>query len=147
MADAVKEEMRAAFAQKIEQGKLGLEFTQLQSDESFAEIVSSLEGWDELTGAEKRERTVSLFGENNRSKGYKLAAKFRLLEVRGIVHVLTRCGRGGGFRLRLEEMMGKKLLTRVMPGGWCLRAPCLTFYGIPMWMPGATARTVRLMIA
>ena len=93
MSDAaVKEEMRVAFTEKMKEGKAGLDFTQLQSDESFGDIVASLEGWNELSGAEKKERSVSLFGEAGKTKGYKLAAKYRLLEVGGVLHVLTKAG-------------------------------------------------------
>ena len=97
----MKEAMRVAFLQKVAQCKLGLQFSQVQTDDSFADIVSVLDGWDELTGAEKRERTVSLFGENNRSKGYKLAGKYRLLDLNGVVHVLTRSGKKGGVPVEL----------------------------------------------
>ena len=108
MAEPGKEEMRPIFAQKVEQGKLGLEYTQLQSDDSFADIVASLQDWDELSGAEKKERTTSIFGEVNKSKGYKLAGKYRLLYVNGVAHVLERRGKGGGFRLRSGGLRGKK---------------------------------------
>ena len=48
MADAVKEEKWVVFGQKMEQAKLGLGFTCVQSNEHFAYIVALLDGWDEL---------------------------------------------------------------------------------------------------
>jgi hypothetical protein len=123
MADAELEEMRGAFAEKISQGKLGLEYTQLQSDNSFADIVASLQDWDELSGAEKKERTTSIFGEVNKSKGYKLAGKYRLLYVNGVAHVLERRGKGGGGPVALggaeggEETSGAGDVRRLVPEG------------------------------
>ena len=87
MSDAaVKEEMRVAFIGKMKEGKAGLDFTLLLSDEEIADIVASLEGWNELTGPEKKERSVSLFGEACKTKGYKLAKKYNLAEVGSIVY-------------------------------------------------------------
>ena len=96
MADAVKEEMRVAFGQKMAQAKLGLEFSSVQSDGEFADILAVLDGWDDLSGAERKERSVSIFGESSKSKGYKLARKYHLVDVGGIVHVLTKDGGAGG---------------------------------------------------
>ena len=76
MADAVKEEMRVASGQKMAQSKLGLDFTSVQSNEEFEDIKASLDGWDELSGAERKERAVALFGESSKSKAYKLAKKY-----------------------------------------------------------------------
>jgi len=95
MADAGKEEMRVVFAQKIAQLKLELDFTQLHSKESFADLVACLVDWDTLTGGERAERTVSIYGEANKSKGYKLAGKFQLLMVNDVPHVLEKFGKGG----------------------------------------------------
>ena len=93
MADAaLKEEMRVALTQKMVKAKMGPDFTQLQSDDAFRDIVASLDGWDELSGVEKKERSVSLFGESSKSKGYKLAKKYRLVEVGAVLHVLTKAG-------------------------------------------------------
>ena len=122
MANEGKEEMRGVFAQKIEQGKLGLEFTQLQTDENFADVVAVLEDWDDLTGAERKERTTSIFGEVNKSKGYKLAGKYRLLYVNGVVHVLTKRAKGGGGPVALggvdgEETSGAGDVRRLVPEG------------------------------
>ena len=57
MADVVKEEMRVAFEQKMAQAKLGLDFTSVQSNDEFAEIVALLTGWADLSGAERKERS------------------------------------------------------------------------------------------
>ena len=93
MANEGKEEMRVVFAQKVEQGKLGLEYTQLQSDENFADVVAVLEGWDDLNGAQRKEKTTAIFGEVNLSKGYTLAGKYRLLYVNGLAHVVEKRGK------------------------------------------------------
>jgi hypothetical protein len=85
--------MCVAFTQKMKEGKAGLDFTLLLSDEEIGNIVASLEGWNELSGPEKKERSVSLFGEACKTKGYKLAAKYNLAEVGSVLHVLTK---GGG---------------------------------------------------
>ena len=95
MANEGKEEMRVVFAQKIEQGKLGLEYTQLQSDSNFADVVAVLEDWDDLNDAQRKEKTTAIFGEVNKSKGYKLAGKYRLLYVNGVAHVIEKRGKGG----------------------------------------------------
>ena len=77
MADAaLKEDMRVAFTEKMKEEKVRLDFTQLQSDEAFGDIVSSLEDWNDLSGAEKKQRSMSLFGESGKTKGYKLAKKY-----------------------------------------------------------------------
>jgi hypothetical protein len=76
----------------MKEEKARLDFSQLQSDESFGDIVTSLDGWMELNGPEKKERSVRLFGEGCQSKGYKLWSKYRLVEVGGVFHVLTKAG-------------------------------------------------------
>ena len=45
---AVKEEKRVAFIGKMKEGKAGLDFTLLLSDEEIADIVASLEGWNTM---------------------------------------------------------------------------------------------------
>ena len=93
MSDAaVKEEKRVKFTEKMKEEKGRLEFSPLQSDASFGDIVASLDGWMELNGPEKKERAVSLFGESCQTKGYKLAGKYRLVEVGGVLHVFTKAG-------------------------------------------------------
>ena len=64
-----KEAMRAAFLQKIEQGKLGLEFTQLQDEERFADLVNCLKDWETLTGGERAERTISILERQTSPRG------------------------------------------------------------------------------
>ena len=61
MSDAaVKEEKRLAFTEKMKEEKARLDFSPLQSDASFGDIVTSLDGWMELNaGPEKKERSVS----------------------------------------------------------------------------------------
>ena len=108
MADAGKEEMRVAFAQKIAQLKLELDFTQLHSKESFADLVACLVDWETLSGGERAERTVSIFGEANRSKGYKLAGKFQLLMVNDVPHVLEKFGKGGQVPVALGGAAGEE---------------------------------------
>lgn len=108
MADAGKEEMRVAFAQKIAQLKLELDFTQLHSKESFADLVACLVDWETLSGGERAERTVSIFGEANRSKGYKLAGKFQLLMVNDVPHVLEKFGKGGQVPVALGGAEGEE---------------------------------------
>ena len=108
MADAGKEEMRVAFAQKVAQLKLELDFTQLHSKESFADLVACLVDWDTLSGGERAERTVSIYGEANRSKGYKLAGKFQLLMVNDVPHVLEKFGKGGQVPVALGGAAGEE---------------------------------------
>jgi hypothetical protein len=101
--------------------------------------VALLDGWDELSGAERRERSVSLLGESSKSKGYKLAKKYQLVDVGGVIHVLTRAGdddplvEGGGEGMEgpLPSADGPKRLvsegdmfdvlwdTHVLAGGHC----------------------------
>ena len=52
----------------------------------------------------RRGRQVS----SERSKGYKLAAKYRLLYVNGVVHVLTKRGRGEGGPVALGGVEGEE---------------------------------------
>ena len=123
----------------ILQEKAGLEFTQLQTDESFGDIVASLEGWEDLSGLEKKQRSVSLFGETGKTKGYKLAKKYQVLEVGSVLHVLTKRGSevelpdGGGEGMQdvVASVDGPKRLvpegamfdvlwdTHVIAGGHC----------------------------
>ena len=84
--------MRAAFAQKLAQSKLQLDFTSVQSNEEFDSIKASIGGWQELSGAERKERAVALSGESSKSKAYTLAKKYQLVDVGGVAHVLTRGG-------------------------------------------------------
>ena len=121
MSDAaVKEEKRVAFTEKMKVEMSGLDFSQLQSDESFGDIVASLDGWMELSGPEKKERSVSLFGQACQTKGYKLASKYRLLKVGGALHVLTKAGGevettdggGGGMEGTLSSAGGPKRLVQ-----------------------------------
>ena len=123
MSDAAaKEAMRVAFTQKMTEEKARLDFSQLQSDDSFRDIVASLDGWNELSGGEKKERSTALFGETGSTKGYKLASKYRLLEVGGVLHVLTKAGGevelpdggGGGMEGMLSSAGGPK---RLVPEG------------------------------
>ena len=123
MANEGKEEMRGVFAQKIEQGKLGLEYTQLQSASNFADVVAMLEDWDDLNGAQRKEKTTAIFGEVNKSKGYKLASKYRLLHVDGVAHVVEKCGKGGRVPAVLggaegeEEISNAGDVRRLVPEG------------------------------
>ena len=103
-----KEEMRVAFLQKVAQLKLELEFTQLHSKESFADLVACLTDWDTLNGKEKTERTISIYGEVNKSKGYKLAGKYRLLFVNDVPHVLEKFGKGGQVPVALGGAEGEE---------------------------------------
>ena len=96
MADAEREEMRVAFLEKIAEGKGERDYTQVQSDANFADLVSVLEDWDKLTGAQRKERTTSIYGEANISKGYKLASKYRLLYVNGVAHIVEKFGKESG---------------------------------------------------
>ena len=123
MSDAAaKEAMRVAFTDKMQEEKKGLDFSQLQSDEAFRDLVACLGGWNDLSGGEKIERSVSLFGETGRTKGYKLAKKYRLLEVGGVLHVFTKGGDevelpdggGGGMEGMLSSAGGPK---RLVPEG------------------------------
>ena len=40
----------------------------------------------------RRERFIALFGESSKSKAYKLAKKYQLVDVGGVAHVFTRAG-------------------------------------------------------
>ena len=124
MADAGKEEMRLAFLQKVAQLKLELEFTQLHSKESFADLVACLMDWDTLSGGERAERTVSIYGEINKSKGYKLASKYQLLIVKDVPHVLEKFGKGGQVPVALggaegEEETSDAVDVRRVVFSWC----------------------------
>ena len=149
MSDAaVKEEMRVAFTQKMTEEKGRLDFTQLQSDESFNDIVSSLEDWNDLSGAEKKQRSMSLFGETGRTK------------LRGISwRPSTVCWKWGacctfsrrlGVRLSFRMEGGREWKRccppRMVPSGWCRKAPCSTCCGIHTSSLGATAREGRLRL-
>ena len=91
MANAEKEVMRAAFARKLAQSKLHLDFTSVQSNEEFDSIKASIGGVaGTVSGAERKERAVALFGESSKPKAYKLAKKYQLVDVGGVAHVLTR---------------------------------------------------------
>ena len=48
---------------------------------------------------------MSFFGETSKSKGYKLASKYHLMDVGGIVHVLTKGG--GGVVVPVERGEGE----------------------------------------
>ena len=106
---------RVAFIGKMEEGKAGLDFTLLLSDDAIADIAASLEGWSELTGPEKKERSVSLFGQACQSKGYKLAEKYNLAEVGSELHFLTNVdlldGGGEGTDEMLSSTHGPKRLV------------------------------------
>ena len=67
MADAGKEDMRVAFAQKIAQLKLELDFTQLHSKESFADLVACLVDWDTLRPCQDPEKVTDMLYESLRT--------------------------------------------------------------------------------
>ena len=58
MVNPEKEVMCAAFTEKLAQEKLGLDFTAIQSNEEFENVKASIDGWEALSGPERRERAT-----------------------------------------------------------------------------------------
>ena len=65
----------------------------------------------------------AIFGEVNKSKGYKLAGKYRLLYVNGVAHVVEKRGKGGRVPAALggaegeEETSNAGDVRRLVPEG------------------------------